>query len=475
VPETDDQVRDRLLSSFKARPPQPRSHVSESRKSQYGRADWQELLWAYYTGNPPLPNVAKEYRQATREFLRLARANYALLIVEAMLDRLTLRGARTGRDGDVDGDDQIRKFMAENGSFFADAMTYTFSMGEGYVFVGPPLDGSKVATATAEDPRQIAVDRDPIRPSRIINALKTFRANGIEYAYLYRLGDPEDRTNDRVRIAQRSLGGKRRGWEWQETGSGDLDVQGLGLPIVPLTNRLGMGEFELHLDVVDRIMNMIADRLWTSKYQTFRQRALKGDLPDEDDDGNEINYDEVFSADPGAMWELPDGVDIWESQQATMTDILASVRDDVKELSAVSRTPLSMFTPDAAAGSAEGASLMREGITFKTEDRQTRLTPAARRVCQLGLAYGGQEQQAKEEILPVWGPAERFSLQQRGAAAVQAKTSGVPQESIWAEVWQFDPATVARMKRERAADLLFQQPGQPPAVNPPVNTDPVRG
>jgi len=198
----------------------------------------------------------------------------------------------------------------------------------------------------------------------------------------------------------------------------------------------------------------------------FRQMAIKGDLPETDEDGKTIDYDAVFEADPGALWRLPDGVDLWQSQTTDMTPILAAVRDDVKEFAAVTRTPLFMFTPDAAAGSAEGASLMREGLVFKAEDRADRMTPAALRVARLALAYAGQADRAQGELQAIWAPAERFSLQQRGSAAVQAFQSGVPVPSIISDVWQFDPVTAARMKKERGTDMLFaaaKQPAVPPA------------
>jgi hypothetical protein len=457
----DVDVLTRLLGSMNDRPRKVKAQLRESRRYEFGRVDWMDLLWSYYTGEPPLPKLSQGWADATREFLRLARANYSLLVVDAMLDRLTLRGGRTAEDSDSDGDGRIRRFHSENGSYFADALAYAFAMGEGFVFVGPPAkgSGSTIALATAEDPRQVAVDPDPARPSVLRSAVKTYRDGGEVWAHLYRPAD-EDGDNDRVTVFAREARKTRGGWETQESKSGPLDVQGFGVPVVPLTNRFGKGEFELHLDLIDRINDMIANRLWVAKFQAFRQRAVKGDLPEEDDEGNKINYDKLFAADPGALWELPEGVDIWESQLVDMQQILASVRDDVKELAATSRTPLFMFTPDAAAGSAEGASLMREGIVFKTEDRQDRMTPAANRVYKLGLAYSGEEQAARGEISPIWGPAERYSLQQRGSAAVQAKASGVPQESIWTEVWQFDPPTVARMEQQRATDLLFQQPGE---------------
>lgn len=473
VPQSDGWWFRRLTRAMNARPVALPATLRDSRRAQFGRRDWMDLLWSYYVGESPLPRVSQSHAQATREFLRMARANYGLLAVDGLLDRVSLLGVRSGADGDSDGDDVVRRVMAANGSWMTDTLSYAFSMGTGFTIVGPG-DDPKTPLATAEDPRQVIVAPDPVRPAVARAALKLYRDDdlGEEIAHVYLPAgkDPVtgDRLNDRIRVAVRSRGLSGSGfvpssWEWDEDRSGDLQVQGLGVPVVPFTNRLGMGEYEPHLDLLDRINNMIADRLWTAKYQVFRQMAIKGDLPDKDEDGNVINYDEVFEADPGSLWRLPDGVDLWQSMVTDINPILASVRDDVKEFAAVTRTPLFMFTPDAAAGSAEGASLMREGHVFKAEDRMGRMTPSALRVARLMLAYAGEADRAKSELQAMWAPAERYSLEQRGAASVQAQTSGVPQESIWSDIWQFPPTTVARMKGQRGANLLYAQPPAAPA------------
>jgi hypothetical protein len=286
---------------------------------------------------------------------------------------------------------------------------------------------------------------------------------------------------DRVRVAVRTGGAGLNAsrfvssaWEWDDARSGDLEVQGFGVPVVPFVNRLGLGEYEPHLDLLDRINNMIGDRLWVSKFQVFRQRALRikeggQPLPDVDPDtGEKIDYDDLFEADPGAMWELPAGVDIWESQQTDMTPILTSVRDDVREFSAVTRTPLSMFSPQGADTSAAGAENLSDGLVFKGEDRTARLTPSVARTMQLALAYAGEVELARRPLGVTWAPVRRTTLTERAQAATAGKASGVPQEAIYSELWQFTPEQVARMQRQRGSDLFFQAQTPAPTTNGPV-------
>jgi hypothetical protein len=239
-------------------------------------------------------------------------------------------------------------------------------------------------------------------------------------------------------------------------------VQGLGVPIVPFDNRLGMGEFEPHLDLLDRITNDVADRLWASKFQIFIQRAVMGNLPETDPvTGQPIDYNQIFSADPGALWRMPADAKLWESRQLDINALLAPVRDDLKELAAVTGTPLHMFTPDAMTGSAEGASLARESITFKAEDRIARFKPQSSRLARLGLAYSNKPYTG--ELESMWAPVERYSLAQRGQAGSQARASGVPDETIWSDIWQFPPETIVRMRRERTEQALYADPVTPAA------------
>ena len=468
VAESDGWWLKRLAMQMHSRPVRTAPRLGDARRCDYTRNEWLDMLWARFTGDAPLHNLDQDKVQATRDFLRMSRTNYAGLIVRAIQDRTHFAGATSSADADADGDDTVRDFLSSNGSFMDDALMYSYALGVGFVLVTPPSAGG-VATATAEDPRHIAISSDPVNPQRIRAGLKLYRDADLDQdvAHLYLPGDGKQ-LKDRVRKAVRrgpntwtGLRFEAQRWEWLDNDSGPTpdSTQGLGVPLVPFFNLLGMGEFEAHLDLLDRITNGIADRLWSAKFQLYIQRALQAEkdadaMPEKDEDtGEEIDYNAIFSSDPGALWRMPPGYKVWEGRQLDINMFLAPVRDDLKELSSVSQTPLHMFTPDAMTGSAEGASTMKETLTLKAEDRINRFRPASVRVARLGLAYSGKP--STDELHPMWGPAERYSLQQRSDAAVKAKTSGVPSRSILSEIWQFPPATVRRMEDERRADALY--------------------
>lgn len=444
-----------LHSRLNAVPKMPNTRFRQERRRGIGRRDWMEVLWSYYDGNPPLAAIDRSRRDHVRDFLRLAHANYAHLTVAALTDRMSVIGVRTASDSDSDGDDAFRRILARSGPWLNDTLRYTFTLGEGCVMVGQGADGG--AVITAEDPRQCITVTDPLDPSRVIAGLKVYDDDIEEatYAHLF-LGETGQ---ERVRVARRD---RNSGWDWVDERSGPLPVQGLGLPLVPFRNALGQGEFEPHLNLLDRINAMIGDRLWLSKIQAFRQRALVKQLdaapiPQVDPDtGEPINLNAMFESAPDALWDLPPGYQMWESSPLDLSPILLAVRDDVKEFAAVTQTPLFMFTPDAASGSAEGAVTMKENLELKAKDRITRFTPSVKRVARLTLAYSGEVERANSEIDVMWASVERYSLAQRGAAAVAATNSGVPSSMVLSDIWQFTPEAVTRAQRERMADLLFQ-------------------
>jgi hypothetical protein len=469
-----------LAKKFGEKPRRQRALEGDSRRCEFTHAQWCNMLWNRLVGDTPFLRVNEKYADATREFMRLTRTNYAALTVGSTQDRTALLGARSSVDNDADGDTTVRRFMDANGAFFADALTFTYTMGKGAVIVAPPQDGEQVATATAEDPREVVWVSDPVRPTKVRAALKLYRDDDLneDVAHLFLspikgvpASEPEGRY--RIRVARRTAGaawtGLRfsgRDWEWDDdpevSGPLPADQQEFGLPVVPLVNRFGMGEFEPVIDLLDRIHNGIADTLWTAKYQAFIQRALIGDLPETDPrTGEKVDYDSIFSADPGALWRMPKGSEVWESRQADLTGMLNIRKADLLELSATTQTPMFMFTPDATGQSAEGADVARESSVNKAKDRIRRLNPAAVRISRLGLAYSDQIDAARGEIETIWAPVREYSLSQRSSAASAAKTSGVPTRSILSDIWQFPPETVARMEKERRTELLFLPPATP--------------
>lgn len=416
------------------------------------------LLRRYMDGDPPLPEGAEGVREAYRTFQKKSRTAFGELVVEAVSERMVVTDWIAP---DKNAAQMMRRVWSANSLdvFSSDVHDDMLGVADGYAIVGDP-DDDGVPVVTREDPANVVTAHDPVRPQVVIAALKLYRDDvaGKDVAHVYLPGEVF------VYRGEASLGSTvmASAWEFQEDESGPLEWTD-DVPVVRFRNRRGLGEFEPHTDILDRINFMILQRLVTAAMQAYRQRATKGDLPDQDEDGKDIDYAEIFKPGPGALWRLPDGVELWESQVTDLTPMLSAVKDDIRDLAAVTRTPMSMLLPDGANQSAEGASFAREGLVFKSGDRIRRATYGWRRVQHLALQSAKIAADAMA-ITPVWAPPERFSLAERFDAAVKAGPAGVPWRTVMTDVLQFTPEQVDRMEAERAADMMLASALQPPQV-----------
>jgi hypothetical protein len=102
--------------------------------------------------------------------------------------------------------------------------------------------------------------------------------------------------------------------------------------------------------------------------QAFKQRAMKG-LPKTDPKTGElINYDDDLHRRPRRDLEHPRvGRDLGVRAGRPRADPAGHPRRRPRTWRPPPARPLYSITPDAANGSAEGASLQRETLTFKVE------------------------------------------------------------------------------------------------------------
>nr|WP_296763837.1 phage portal protein [Rhodococcus sp. (in: high G+C Gram-positive bacteria)] len=431
------------------------------------RRERLQLLWDYYVGNAPLPYINDKYQPTFEQVMRKARVNFATMAVDVMTDRSILLGVTTDADNDIDGDDIARAIQEESAfaSMQRDLQTYLYTMGEAYVTIVPPLEGADAPPMMiAEDPRRCVGQPDPLNPTRLLAGVKVYTDEMAdqEVALLYVDGQQIQFLRE---PGQYSTSFNIDEWTQGET----LTLAGLELlgnvPMVKFTNKMGLGEFEPNVDLLDRIMDGILQRIVIMWYQSFRQRAIKGDLDGGEDfsDVDETNslirnvsddqISNLFQADPGALWIVPEGVDFWESNQADLTPQLNAIRDDVKEFAAATRTPMHIITPDAANQTAEGATLMREALVDKITDRQARQDPAWKLAYKIAFALFGQDTRGVG-IKLTWGKVDRNSLAMKADA--MAKTKGIlSRKRQLIEIMEMDPTTAALNEAELIQETML--------------------
>lgn len=435
-----------------------------------------DTLWSYYVGDAPLPHLAAEYQDVFRDVLRKARSNHSQLIINAMLDRMELQAVSTQKDQDTNGDDLAAEIMEESGfgAKFKEALEFLFTMSESYLMAVPGPQGG-VPTIHAIDPRRCVGIPDPVNPLRLRAALvKQFDHVTDEHvSHLYLPGE---------RWEIRAKAGAVQ-WDLRALDDAPAEIiAGLeqfgGIPIVRLDNAHSLGEYEPHLDLMDRINDDNLQRIVGMWYQMLRQRALIGDEDDDesedftDDTDDESTGDfwkrageEIFKADPGSLWKVPDGYTFWESAQTDFGGALQAKRDDVKELAAVTSTPLHLITPDDANGSAEGAGLIRESSTAKVRDRRERISPSLKLLWRMAFAMAGETDRGRRIRLH-WGPIEFRTLAEQASASAQAQGT-LSLEDRCERIWQMSPDEIARNRQRLDAERLIAAASAPRPIQPP--------
>lgn len=450
------------------------------------RRERMNMLWAYYIGQPPLPQVAEQYTETFQQVLRKARATYAPMAINPILDRMEVTGielppaAGAPDDGTDSGTrSALPRNLYDQSDFPAavkDALNYMCVMGEGYLMAVPAEKGAPDQTPliTAADPRVCIGQPDPLNPNRLQAALKVGYDPVLGREFIWLFVD-----NQRFQASREStplpnvVTASTAGFTWDGPPVDMPEIADLGgVPVVQLTNAHGMGEFEPHIDLLDRINDTILQRIVITWYQSFKQRAIIGDLEgDEDEDtAEELDFTDLFRADPGALWKVPPGVTFWESSQAELTPIITSIRDDVKEFAAVSATPLYLITPDAANQSAEGAVSQREGLRFKVKDRRSRTVPRLRHLLTMAFAMAGESVKSIN-IGIQWGSIEGRSLSEMAAATAQS-TGVLSKMRQLLEIWDMSPEEALQNMQELMQDQLLAGQLAPQLPPPPAPASP---
>lgn len=414
-----------------------------------------DRLRSYTNGNAPLPEMGPNLKKSWKNFQRRALANSGALIVDSLVERLVPNGILIGESPDNPHAIQARRIWRDNrlDIAFKDAARDAATFGLGYLLVTTDEDGS--AVVTRELPEQFYAEPDPLRPWKAIAAVKVWRSTseGLDHMTVWVDGSRTIWQRHCYDEASKLI--KRVQGKWDLIAADEYDG---APPVVILENKDHMGEFEAHTGLIDRINTGILYRLVTMAMQTYRQRALKtpadgAGIPDTDEQGNDLDYQDIFEPGPGALWELPPGVEIWESQTVDLTPMLNAVKDDWRELAGETHTPLSAMLPDAANQSASGAEQPTRALVFKAEDRILRFKPALAVMIVRALAVEGVELDG-ETVEVKFAPPATVSMTERYAAAAQAKAAGESLETIQENILGYSPEQIAQDKARRAEEQL---------------------
>lgn len=409
-------------------------------------------LRRYSSGDAPLPELGKNTKASWEAFQKKARTDMGGLVCQSLGGRIVPNGVFVGDSTNTDAVQAARQVWRDNrlDVVFADAVADMLSVSVGYLMTGV-RDGLPVITA--EKPEQMITAGDPAQPWRARAALKAWRDkdDGNDYAIVMVPGMRQrfvrKSTNDTGTPFATVVGDT---WEPM----GEPDTFDGPVPVFVLDNRDGKAEFEPHIDVIDRINLGKLQRMVVTAMQAFKQRAMKGGLESEDEDGNTIDWAKVFEPAPGALWDLPEGIDVWESSETDIRPLLEGEKADARDFAAVTQTPISVFIPDSTNQSAEGAANAQRGEIAKAKDRIARVKPPMAAALLQALRILGMDDGSTVDVR--FEPAEHVSFTEKTTAAVAAKASGRSQRWIAENIFGMTPDEFQQDQNDLAAEQLQQ-------------------
>lgn len=406
----------------------------------------------YTSGQPDLPEMGHNLRKSWQRFQKKAVTDFGGLAVSSFCDRLQLNGVTIGGDTDHPHLPLLRRVMRDSRApvQVQDAVRDAERTGRGYlVSMNERLYRVSPEVFYAE-PR---LD-DPIKARAAVHIVRDSIAK-LDTAVVW--------TNGQVQVFTRPT--------YMRNGKPSLFLSGgwnpegepypvpTDVPVVILEREDGKGLVEQHYGVIDRINLGKLQRLVTTAMQAFKQRAIRpgqdGEvLPAEDEDGNQIDWAKVLEPAPGALWDLPVPIDIWESAPTDIRPLLEGERTDIRDFAAVTGVPLAMFMPEQQ--SAAGAANLPMQFVLKAKAEIKRFKPALDLALVYALRDNGVHLAEEDTVESLWADPERVTVTERFAAAAQAKAAGLSERTIKRDILGMSPEQIMQDEVDSSADMLTE-------------------
>lgn len=421
-------------------------------------------LTKYRDGDALLPDNAWDSgtRESYMRWLRRSRLHVVEAIRDARTNRQRVTGFRTGAPGDESGDIaawkhwkrnrmkvQSRQFFNDTGDF-GSAFILTmdapggalWNVRNGWTTVTEP-DGLRPWLTAAG----ITVGYDPIAEADIVI---------LHRPGYYRVAYRPTRVSTLPQDGTPWYPGP--GWEWA---GGPVRTASQDALLQRNATVDGYGVYEKHLDSVDRINEITLNTLTLIVMQSFRQRGVKGNLPSHYPEGHpqageEIDYDELFKAGPAALWMIPTGAEIWESNPTDITPIYTYRRDELKVLMSATHTPQDIFDGESGNQSAMGSQITREPLIHAvTAMNDIAEIPLAQAMAQAFEIEGDAVRADVTELEVLFGKISPETLSAKAEAV--AKMGGKPpQRWIDTEVLEMTPEQQRQAEQDRTNEMFAQ-------------------
>lgn len=392
----------------------------------------------YYECKHPLPHLHERARAPFRRLLKMSRANYCELVVDAFVGRLEVAGFQS----DVDGgsDEEAWTLWQDNNLDGGSQLAFLEAAirGNAYLLVSPP-EGRRGFRITPEHPTQVITEGQPGNPGEMAAALKlwvddwTARLCCTVYlpGGIYKFDAPELKVGEKPRWVRREV----KGEEW-----GGKNILG-EVPFGELANRPrmlkpGASELRSVTGIQDRINKTIADRMMTQEAAAFPQKWGTGMEIPVDENGQEV---EPFDVAVNKILIAEEaGAKFGQFAAADLSGYLKAKEADVTDIAAITSTPPHYLLGSMVNLSAEALKAAEAGLIHKIYQRRRFLEEGLERTMRLaGIA--------SSQARIVWKSPEWRTEGELVDALVKMGSLGVPREVLW-ERWGATPQEIERWR-----------------------------
>lgn len=436
----------------------------------------------YYHGDHDLPRGPQQHKDAYRQFQKRARTNLCRLCVDSMVHRMKVIGYSSGEDEDRTENEVWRLWQASRlDSRQFSLYRKSLCHGSAFIVVGTDPRRPNRSLTTVESAHNIAVAYDSSDQTYRLAAVRLWyeKVAGRFYATVFTPGTRTGYQTQKMAENDPLIDWTDRKWELRYEPARSFDR----IPVIEYPNGDDKrAEFDVAIDVQDRMNLTLLNRMTSERYSAFRKQYLTNYEPEYDEvTGLPLNpfksgADQLFIVPPPAPgMPEPRFGDLAQTDTAGM---LRAVADDMKAFAAVSITPVYYLPGDLINVSAEGISALDAGHIAKIHERIMSWSESHEEVlAMLAEAAGITRDLNAAEI--VWGRPENFDLSSQADYASKLKAAGYPLPVIARKLGD-SPQEIARLRAEMAAEAAraaFATPvgtsGTPD--NPPSSPRPSQG
>lgn len=418
---------------------------------------------AYYRGDFPLPWLAPQAAEDFRRILSMTRSNFMGLVIDSMVERISIEGFRVGMNPAADTE-MWRIWQANNmDSDFDQGLLESAISGVSYLLVEPNPEDRKTPKIHVEHGTQCIVEHVPGSNRRESAAgLKAWEDEhtGRIYATLYL---PKMIYKFEAEQAPK-VKGRRARLQWVPRAGvrfkGRNPVGEVCLYELPNNPRLlegGVSEIHDVMDVQDRIVKTIADRLMTQDYGAFPQKWATA-WPEEDGEGNptppiQVGRNRMVTTE---VAETKFGQ--WDA--AEIGGYVGAKAEDVKDIASRTRTPAQYLLGEMSNVNGETLKASESGLVSKVRQRCKGYADPVERAARAVRRLAGIPSDGDEIMEVLWKNPE-FRTEGELVDALFKLGSppiNIPRIVIW-EKWGATPTEIARwerlMREQRQADDMM--------------------